>query len=52
MKKETRGGSRPGSGRKAKSDKLDVTVTFRIKETWREPIKKVVRAAIKKLNTR
>jgi len=43
------GGPRPGSGRKANPDKLNATVTFRIKEPWRDPIKKVVREEIIKL---
>ena len=47
--KSTRGGAGRGQGRKANPDKLDTTISFRIKESWREPVKKVVRAEIKRL---
>jgi hypothetical protein len=48
MKKETRGGKREGAGRKPSGIEWK-TVSFRIKEEWREPIKKVVRKQIKHL---
>jgi hypothetical protein len=47
IKQETRGGKREGAGRKPSGQ--TVTVSFRIKEEWREPIKKVVRKEISKL---
>lgn len=48
MKQETRGGHRKGSGRKPSG--IDwKTVSFRIKEEWREPVKVAVRKEILKL---
>ena len=38
-----------GAGAPKKTDKLNTTVSFRIKEAWREPVKVAVRAAVKKL---
>ena len=48
MKKETRGGKREGSGRKPSGIEWK-TVSFRIKEEWREPVKVAVRKEIAKL---
>ena len=48
----SRGGKRKGAGAKPKPDKLDTTVSFRIKEEWREPVKVAVRAVVKKLKTK
>lgn len=48
-KQETRGGSRPNSGRKPKPYKTKV-VTFRVREEWVDVIKKTVKDKINKLN--
>ena len=47
-KQETRGGQRPNSGRKPSGIKWK-TVSFRIVEEWRQSVKEVVRAEIKRL---
>lgn len=48
VKKEARGGYREGAGRKSSGINWK-TVSFRIKEDWREPVKVVVRKEIKRL---
>ena len=47
MTKETRGGKRKGAGRKTSGIEWK-TVSFRIKEEWREPVKIAVRDEIKR----
>jgi len=39
--KSSRGGSRPGAGRKPKDYKT-IVITFRVREEWAQPIKDMV----------
>ena len=47
-KKDNRGGARPGSGRKKKDPTK--TISFRVKVQYVEPVKKIVKDTIKKLD--
>jgi hypothetical protein len=47
-KKETRGGKRPGSGRKP-SDYQTKTIAFRVRLEWVEEIKAIVKARVEEL---
>jgi hypothetical protein len=47
-KKETRGGKRPGSGRKP-SDHKTKTIAFRVRLEWVEEIKAIVKARVGEL---